>query len=208
MEPIGGDFGSALTSTCQVPAAERRKIALFCNVREEAVIQALDVPSIYEVPLAYHREGLDEQVLRAFNISGAPKPDLHTPAAFKKSMLDAQSIAYIPASAAGSYVTGVFERLGIAEQMKAKTKPQTATTQIPQAVAKGEAELGVFLVNVLIGPGVELAGSFPAELQQELVFTAAVAVDAKEADAAKAFIDFLTSPAATAVIKAMGMKPG
>jgi CTP synthase len=60
----------------QVPAAERRKIALFCNVREEAVIQALDVPSIYEVPLAYHREGLDEQVLRAFNISGAPKPDL------------------------------------------------------------------------------------------------------------------------------------
>jgi CTP synthase len=59
-----------------VPPSERRKIALFCNVREEAVIQALDVPSIYEVPLAYHREGLDEQVLRAFNISGAPKPDL------------------------------------------------------------------------------------------------------------------------------------
>ncbi len=60
----------------QIPAAERRKIALFCNVREEAVIQALDVPSIYEVPLAYHREGLDEQVLRAFAIKGAPKPDL------------------------------------------------------------------------------------------------------------------------------------
>ena len=59
-----------------VPPSERRKIALFCNVREEAVIQALDVASIYDVPLAYHREGLDEQVLRAFNISGAPKPDL------------------------------------------------------------------------------------------------------------------------------------
>ena len=49
-----------------IPATERRKIALFCNVREEAVIQALDVPSIYEVPLAYHREGLDEQVLARF----------------------------------------------------------------------------------------------------------------------------------------------
>ncbi len=59
-----------------IPAAERRKIALFCNVREEAVIQALDVPSIYEVPLAYHREGLDEQVLNAFGIAGAPRPDL------------------------------------------------------------------------------------------------------------------------------------
>ena len=140
--------------------------------------------------------------------AGAPKPDLSTPAAFKKSMLDAQSIAYIPASAAGGYVTGVFERLGIAEQMKAKTKPQTATTQIPQAVARGEAELGVFLINVLIAPGVELAGSFPAELQQELVFSAAIAADSKEADAAKAFIQFLATPAATAVIKAAGMNPG
>jgi molybdate transport system substrate-binding protein len=139
---------------------------------------------------------------------GAPKPDLDTPAAFKKSMLDAQSIAYIPASAAGSYVTGVFERLGIAEQMKAKTKPQTATTQIPQAVAKGEAELGIFLINVLIAPGVELAGPFPADLQQELVFSAAIAADSKEADAARAFIQFLATPAATAVIKAAGMNPG
>ena len=139
---------------------------------------------------------------------GAPKPDLNTSAAFKKSMLEAQSIAYIPASAAGSYVTGVFERLGIAEQMKAKTKPQTATTQIPQAVAKGDAELGVFLINVLIAPGVELAGPFPAELQQELVFSAAIAADSKEADAAKAFIRFLATPAATAVIKAAGMNPG
>ncbi len=139
---------------------------------------------------------------------GAPKPDLDTPAAFKKSMLDAQSIAYIPASAAGSYVTGVFERLGIAEQMKAKTKPQTATTQIPQAVARGEAELGIFLINVLIAPGVELAGPFPAELQQELVFSAAIAADSKEADAARAFIQFLATPAATAVIKAAGMNPG
>ncbi len=60
----------------EVPRSERKKIALFCNVREEAVIQALDMKSIYEVPLAYHKEGLDEQVLTAFGINGAPKPDL------------------------------------------------------------------------------------------------------------------------------------
>src|SRR5580692_7149309 len=140
--------------------------------------------------------------------AGAPKPALTTPAAFRESMLEAQSIAYIPASAAGGYVTGVFERLGIAEQMKAKTKPQTATTQIPQAVARGDAELGIFLINVLIAPGVELAGPFPAELQQELVFSAAITADSKEADAARAFIQFLATPAATAVIKAAGMNPG
>jgi len=73
---------------------------------------------------------------------------------------------------------------------------------------RGDAELGVFLVNVLMAPGVELAGPFPAELQQELVFTAAVAADSKEADAAKAFIDFLKTPAASAVFKASGMSPG
>jgi molybdate transport system substrate-binding protein len=140
--------------------------------------------------------------------AGATKPDVSTPEALKKTLLDAQSITYLPASAAGAYVTSVFERLGIGEAMKAKTKVQTATTQISLAVAKGEAELGVFLVNVLIAPGVELAGPFPAELQRELVFTAAVAADSKEAEAAKAFIAYLATPAATAVIKASGMNPG
>jgi CTP synthase len=59
-----------------IPPGERRKLSLFCNVREESVIPALDVPHIYDVPLAYHEEGLDDEVLAAFGITGAPAPDL------------------------------------------------------------------------------------------------------------------------------------
>ena len=140
--------------------------------------------------------------------AGAPKPDISTSDAFKQAMLAAPSLAFLPSSAAGAYVTKVFERLGIAEEMKAKTKVQASPAQIPQAVAKGEADIGVFLSNVLIAPGVELVGPFPGDLQQELVFTSSVAADSREAEAANALIDYLRSPAATAVIKATGMTPG
>jgi len=140
--------------------------------------------------------------------AGAPRPDIPTPDALKKALLGAQSIAFVPASAAGAYVTKVFERLGISEEVKAKTRVQAAPAAIAPAVAKGEAELGVFLTNVLIAPGVELVGPFPGDLQQELVFTSAVAADSREADAARALIDYLKTPAATALIKAAGMTPG
>jgi molybdate transport system substrate-binding protein len=139
--------------------------------------------------------------------AGTPKPDVSTPDALKATLLKAQSVTLYPESAAGAYVLKTFERLGIGEAMKDKIKPQPPQ-QIASSVAKGDAELGVFLTNVLIAPGVELAGPFPGDLQQDLVFVGAVAADTKEADAARAFIAYLKTPEAAAVIKARGMTPG
>ncbi len=140
--------------------------------------------------------------------AGAPKPDVSSPEALKQTLLKARSIAMLPESAAGAYVMSVFAWLGIADELKAKIQVQPTPPQIPQAVAKGDAEIAVFLTNVLITPGVELAGPFPGDLQQELVFSAAVATQSKEAEAARAFVSYLKTPASIATIKTKGMNPG
>lgn len=81
--------------------------------------------------------------------SGAPKPDIGSADALKATLLKAQSIASIPESATGYSIAKVFDRLGITEAMKAKMKAQPTPAQVVAAVAKGEAELGIFLINVL-----------------------------------------------------------
>ncbi len=106
-------------------------------------------------------------------------------AAFKQTLLNAKSVSLLPESVNGKHFIGVFERLGIGEEMKAKIKPQKEPAQVAEAVAKGEAELALFISNPLIGvPGVDFAGLVPAEFQQTLVFTAAVGAKAKEPGAA------------------------
>jgi molybdate transport system substrate-binding protein len=138
---------------------------------------------------------------------GARCPDLGTAQAFRQAMLEAKSITFLPASAAGAQVLRVFERLGIAEAMKAKTVTQTVPAQIARAVASGDAELAVFLTNVLIAPGVEPAIPFPPELQHDLVFTSAASANPREPQAAKQFLGYLKSPAAADIISAKGMRP-
>ena len=87
-------------------------------------------------------------------------------------------------------------------------RPQPDPQQIAVAVDKGEAELAVFILNILTDPRLDVVGPLPAELQRETVYNAGVAVGARDAAAVKAFIAYLMSPDGAAVIKAKGMTPG
>jgi molybdate transport system substrate-binding protein len=139
---------------------------------------------------------------------GAPKPDIGTPEALKQTLLAARSVASIPASATGNALAGIYERLGITEEMKARTKAQAGPVEIADAVVNGNAELAVFLLNVINDPRLAVVGPFPAEIQREVVYATGVAASAKEPEAAKAFIAYLLSPAAAEVIKSKGLNPG
>lgn len=137
--------------------------------------------------------------------AGATNPDISSPEAFKQALLKAKSISIIPESVNGKHFISVFERLGISEEMKVKIVPQKAPSDVAGAVAKGEAELALFITNALRVPGVDYVGPVPAEFDQKLVFTAGVSAKAQQFQAASELIKYLTSPAAVAVMKASGL---
>jgi molybdate transport system substrate-binding protein len=140
--------------------------------------------------------------------AGAPKPDISSVDAFKRTLLNAKSVTYAPEGETGIHLAKVFERLGITEQMKAKTKPQKSVEHVPPAVASGEAELGFAPSTVFASAsGVETVGPFPPELQSYIVFATGVGVTAAQPEAARALLKHLTSPDAMAVIRAKGLEP-
>jgi molybdate transport system substrate-binding protein len=141
----------------------------------------------------------------AFVRKGAVKPDLRSADAFKRSMLAARSIAYPdPAGggASGIYVAGLLERLGIAAEMKSKTKLSTLGT-LYASVAGGEVEIGFNQVSeILAQPTVELAGPLPPEIQNYTQFLPGIVTGSSQADAGGALVTFLYSPAAQTVLTA------
>ncbi len=139
--------------------------------------------------------------------AGAPKPDISTVDALKRTLLAAKSVAYSD-SASGVYVgTELFERLGITDQMKAKSHMIPADP-VAGVVARGDAELGFQQISELLPvPGVDLVGPLPSDVQKITIFSAGAVVGAKEPQAGGALIKFLTSAAAAPVITKSGMEP-
>ena len=142
---------------------------------------------------------------------GAPKLDISTPEAFKQTLLKAKSIAYSnPASggASGVYLAKLLERMGIAEEMKAKTKFPPPSGNSANLVVSGEAELAIQQEpEVMAVNGVDMVGPLPGDLNNITLYTAGAGIDSPQTEAANALITFLHTPEAQAVLKAMGLKP-
>jgi molybdate transport system substrate-binding protein len=143
--------------------------------------------------------------------AGVPKPDISTVEAFKQTLLSARSLSYAdPAKGglSGVVASKAIERLGIAEQMKAKTT-LVPGAQSPELVAKGEVELGIAQASEIVPiAGTQLVGPLPGELGSLTLFTGAVGAETQSGAAAKAFIDFLSGPEAAPHFKSKGFQTG
>jgi molybdate transport system substrate-binding protein len=138
---------------------------------------------------------------------GTAKPDIGSADALKKTLLAAKSIGY-STGPSGLYMLSVFEKLGIAEQVKGKLRQTPSGVFVGTLIANGEAEVGFQQISELMHfAGIDYVGPLPGELQRMTVFSAGIHSGAKQGDAARALVKFLTAPAAAPVIRKHGLEP-
>lgn len=139
--------------------------------------------------------------------AGAPKPDIGSVEALRRTLLEARSVAHTVHGASGMYVPVLLERLGIAEQMKPKmvTRPGGL---IGKVVVAGEAEIAVQQVPELLAvPGIDIVGPLPDAVQKVLETSAGIFEASEKADAAAALLRFFASPAQAAIFREKGLEP-
>jgi molybdate transport system substrate-binding protein len=201
---VKATFGSGGGTKARVVKGEPFDVPVV-QVPYEDVIKSGHVVVASETPLANVSVGL---AVRA----GAPKPDISSAEAVKKLLLGAKSIAYPNAAsgaAAGVSFDETLQKLGITEEMKPKLKIAQGGAGAMAMLAKGEVDYGfTFVSEIITEPGVEAVGPLPRDISTPTFLTAFLSADSKNAEAAKALISFLSSPAAAAVYKERGMLPG
>jgi molybdate transport system substrate-binding protein len=212
MEVLGPQFeqatGHKLVCAYDPSAAVRRQIeagaAFDVAIITHATLDALakknkiEAASISDIG----KSGLGVAVKK-----GAPKPDISTVDAFKRTLLAAKSVVRSTEGASGAYFGELLGRLGIADQMKDKLR-LGPSGRISEMAARGEVELAVQQVSeILPVEGADFVGPFPAEVQLYTMFSAGVASAAKDPKAAMDLVKFLVAPAAAGVVKSKGLEP-
>jgi molybdate transport system substrate-binding protein len=138
--------------------------------------------------------------------AGAPRPDISTVAALRRTLLETKSIAFSRLGASGIHFAEVIERLGIADEVRRKAN--ISDTYVGEVAARGETELAVQQISELMPvAGIDIIGPLPGEMQKISVFAAGVFRAAKNPDAAKKLIAFLAAPRLAPVLIAKGLEP-
>ena len=170
------------------------------------ILSAASLDALRNAGLISDRTDLARSGIGVAVKSGARKPDISSGEAVKRAVLAAKGIAY-STGPSGIYLMELFQRMGIAESIKSKVK-QVQGEPAGGVVARGEAEIAFQQVSELLPvPGIDFVGPLPADIQQITVFSAGLHGAAKQPDAARALVKFLTAPAAAPVIRKNGMEP-
>jgi molybdate transport system substrate-binding protein len=197
-------WGTAPMLVSRIDGGESADVLVLSRAGIDALAKQGKIESGSDVTLA--RSGVAIAVK-----AGAPKPDISTPQALKETLLKAKSIAYSEPSAGGAsgvYFAKLLERMGIAEQMRLKTKYPPAGGFSGELLLSGQAELAVQQKPELMHvAGTEIVGFLPGDLNMVTEFAAAIMAGSKNAPTGKALIAMLRSPASAAVFRSKGLDP-
>src|SRR5262245_39578936 len=197
--PLAIDFNTSASVKQRIQSDESFDLAILTSEVIDELTKSGKIAAAGRTELA--RSGI------GFGIrAGAKKPDISTPEAVKRTLLAAKSITYVPDGASRVHIEKMLNDLGIANDVKAKTVFAKGADEATQSAADGKVELVLTLISEIVPTrGLELIGPFPAKYQNYVSFAAGISPSAKNPEAAKALIQFLTSPAATPTFKSKGM---
>jgi molybdate transport system substrate-binding protein len=185
----------------RMAASERHDVIMISSKEMDELIQQGKVVAGNRVDLA--RCGIGVAVR-----AGAPKPDLGSGEALKRTLLAAKTVGYT-SGPSGVYMGQLIERMGIAADIKPKYRGVPSGGTIGTIVATGEAEIGFQQVSELVHiAGIDYVGPLPADVQKVTVFSAGIQAGAQNADAARDLLSFLAAPAAASVYQKHGLEPG
>jgi molybdate transport system substrate-binding protein len=195
-------YGLAAVLGRQIEAGESFDLAILAPPQIDGLIKQNKIAADSRRVLA--RSGMGVMVR-----AGAPKPDISTVDAFKRTLVGAKSIAFPPQGQSGIYLVGLIERLGLTAALKDKLKPIANGPLTGETFAKGEVEIGITPIGELLAVrGVSLVGPLPPEVQNYIVQTAGINPGAAQGAAARDFLKFLAAPENIPVIIEKGMEPG
>lgn len=194
--------------TSWVPSAQMMVRLKGGEAPDLAIVSAAALDTLVEhgIVAAADRYGLAKSGVAVAVRAGAPRPDISSGEALRRTVLAAKSIVY-SMGPSGVYLAGLFQRMGIADAIKSRVKVVQGEPA-GAVVARGEAEIGFQQMSELLPvPGIDIIGPLPADVQEITLFCAGVHARASAPQAAKALVDFLRAPAAAPVIRNKGMEP-